>query len=345
LKVDYNIALRRNRFQAGLFWSNSFYCGTSEPKPAKGAMLVNFNAWLLGKFFPTGSYSRKRVGDLEALVSIIGNVVLFLVKLVFGISLGSVALVAEAFHSLSDVFTSVVVLLGFKWGDKPADQEHPFGHGRMEQIATFAIALVLFLAVYELGSDSIRRIMRPVVVEWNLWVVFFMVASSIFKEWMARFSIFLGKKIDSDVLIADAWHHRSDSIASLLVGLGLIAVCFGVYALDGILGLGVVVLIAWVGVELVGSSVSFLIGKAPSREFMEEIKKVVLSTPGVLDFHDTLVHDYQNQKVISLHIEVKEDLSVREAHQIALLVQDRLKEKLGDSKVSVHVDPRGERED
>ncbi|NSW77106.1 MAG: cation transporter, partial [Candidatus Atribacteria bacterium] len=215
----------------------------------------------------------------------------------------------------------------------------------VEQIATFVIALILFLVVYDLGRDSLGRILRPVAVESNLWAVVFMGFSALFKEWMARFSIFLGKKIDSQALIADAWHHRSDAIASLLVGAGLVLVRFGVYTLDGYLGLFVVALLAWVGVELVRDSVSFLIGQAPSKEFMEELRTVVLSVPGVLNFHDTLVHDYQNRKVISLHIEVKEDLTAREAHEIAPRVQDRLKAKLGDSQVSVHVDPRGERED
>lgn len=306
---------------------------------------MNFHAWLLRRFFPHHKYSPRKIGYLVATVSIVGNVFLFLVKFSLGMSLNSVALVAEAFHSLSDVLTSVVVLLGFRWRDKPADREHPFGHGRVEQIATLIIALVLFLTVYDLGTDSIRRIFQPVQVESNTWVVVFMVASGALKEWMARFSIFLGKMIDSKALVADAWHHRSDAVASILVGVGLLVIRFGVHSLDGFLGLGVVVLIAWVGVELVKDAVNALIGKAPSQEFMEKIAQVVRSTPGVLDFHDTLVHDYQNHTVISLHIEVQENLTAREAHDIALKVQDRLKEELGNSQISVHVDPRGERED
>ncbi|MGQ9473588.1 MAG: cation diffusion facilitator family transporter [Candidatus Caldatribacteriaceae bacterium] len=308
-------------------------------------MLVYFNAWFLEKFFPGGRYSRKGIAYLEVLVSIVGNVLLFLVKFLLGLSLHSVALMAEAFHSLSDVLTSLVVFLGFRWGDKPADREHPFGHGRIEQITTLVIALILFLVVYDLGSNSVQRILRPIPVESNSWVVIFMVASGLFKEWMARFSVFLGKKIDSQALIADAWHHRSDAIASMLVGFGLFMVRFGVYSLDGILGLLVVVFIAWVGIELLQESISFLIGKAPNKEFMEKLRTVILSVPGVLSFHDVLVHDYQSQKVISLHIKVQEDLTAREAHQIALEVQDRVREKLGNSKISVHIDPRGERED
>ncbi|MGC9064482.1 MAG: cation diffusion facilitator family transporter, partial [bacterium] len=181
--------------------------------------------------------------------------------------------------------------------------------------------------------------------EFNIWIVLFMVISALFKEWMARFSIFLGKKVNSITLIADAWHHRSDAIASLLVGLGLLFVRFNFYSLDGILGLGVVILLGWVGIDLIRSSSSFLIGEAPSKELIDEIGRIVLSVPGVLSFHDILVHDYQSNKVVSLHIVVRENLSAKEAHRIALEVQDRLKSKLESSEISVHIDPRGERED
>jgi len=310
-----------------------------------GNSVMDFNAWLLSKLFPRGEVSRKTTGYLEAWVSIVGNILLFVFKFVFGIALNSISLIADAFHSLSDVLTSIVVLLGFKLGDRPADKEHPFGHGRIEQIATLIIAFMLLIVAYDLGKTSIERILHPQRVDSNLWVVLFMVASAIFKEWMARFSVFLGKKINSSALIADAWHHRSDAVASFLVGIGLLLINFGFYYLDGILGLGVVVLLGWVGIDLIRSSSSFLIGEAPSKELIDEINKVVLSVPGVLSFHDILVHDYQNNKIISLHIEVKENLTAKEAHKIALEVQDRLKERLESSEISVHVDPRGERED
>jgi cation diffusion facilitator family transporter len=306
---------------------------------------MDLNAWLLSKLFPNREASRKAIGYLEAWASIVGNILLFVFKLIFGMALNSISLIADAFHSLSDVLTSIVVLLGFKLGDRPADKEHPFGHGRIEQIATLIIAFMLLIVAYDLGKTSIERILHPQKVDSNFLVVLFMIASAIFKEWMARFSVFLGKKINSMTLMADAWHHRSDAIASFLVGIGLLFIKSGFYYLDGILGLGVVALLGWVGIDLIRSSSSFLIGEAPSKELIDEIDKIVLSVPGVLSFHDILVHDYQNNKIISLHIEVKENLTAKEAHRIALEVQDRLKKSIEGSEISVHVDPRGERED
>ncbi|MBC7319249.1 cation transporter [bacterium] len=306
---------------------------------------MSFNAWLIERFFSRKGRSREDFGYLEAWVSIIGNILLFLVKFLFGLALNSIALIAEGFHSLSDVLTSIVVLFGFKFGSKPADEKHPFGHGRIEQISTLIIAFMLLWVAYELGKASIERIISPPKVDFNAVVVVFMFISALIKEWMARFSIFLGKRINSSTLIADAWHHRSDAIASLLVGIGFIFIKFNIFRIDGILGLFIVILLGAVGIELIKSSVDFLLGKAPDERLLEYIRNVTLSVPGVLDLHDILVHDYQSSKAISLHIEIEDTLSAKEAHRIALEVQDRLKKKLKESNISVHIDPKGERED
>jgi cation diffusion facilitator family transporter len=306
---------------------------------------MNINAWLFNKFLSNRKITRKFVGYLEAWISILGNLILFIIKFLFGTSLNSISLIAEAFHSLSDVLTSIVVLLGFKMGDKPPDKEHPYGHGRLEQIATIIISIMLLIVSYDLIKDSLKRILSPQKVSFNYLVLIFMILSALFKEWMARFSIYLGKKINSSTLIADAWHHRSDAIASILVGIGLIFVNLNLYFLDGILGIGVSLLLAWIGVELLKSSSSFLIGEAPNEELLKNIEQIVLSTPGVLNMHDLMIHDYQNNKIISLHVEIDENLSAKDAHKIALEVQDKLKKKIENSNISVHIDPKGERED
>jgi cation diffusion facilitator family transporter len=167
-----------------------------------------------------------------------------------------------------------------------------------------------------------------------------MVASAGFKEWMASFSIFLGKRINASSLIADAWHHRSDAIASLLVGLGLIFMRFNLYLIDGILALGVAVLIGWVAIELTISSSNTLIGEAPDPELVHKIRETSLSVPGVIDVHDVYVHDYNTNKVISLHVEVNDNLTVDEAHDIATAVENRVKETAQAYNVTAHIDPK-----
>jgi cation diffusion facilitator family transporter len=300
---------------------------------------MSFNAWLLEKFSPGKKPSRKSIGYLEAWVSIIGNVLLFLFKLLIGLAINSLSLIADAFHSLSDVLTSIVVLIGFKFGEKPADKEHPFGHGRVEIIATLIIAFLLVIVTYDLGKSAILRIITPKKVEFSFLAVIFMMASAGFKEWMASFSIFLGKKINASSLIADAWHHRSDAIASLLVGLGLIFMRFNLYLIDGILALGVAILIGWIAVRLIITSSSNLIGEAPDSGLISKISEISLSVPGVINIHDIYVHDYNTNKVISLHIEVNNNLSADEAHEIATTVEEKIKEKTHAYNVTAHIDP------
>lgn len=301
---------------------------------------MSFNAWLLMRFSPEKNLSRKRIGYLEAWVSIIGNVLLFLLKLLIGIAINSLSLIADAFHSLSDVLTSIVVLVGFKFGEKPADKEHPFGHGRIEIIATLIIAFLLIVVTYDIGKSAILRIISPQKVKFSSIAIIFMIASAGFKEWMASFSIFLGKKINASSLIADAWHHRSDAIASLLVGLGLIFMRFNLYLIDGILALGVAILIGWIAVRLIIISSSTLIGEAPDSELISKISQISLSVPGVINIHDIYVHDYNTNKIISLHVEVNDNLLADVAHEIATTVEEKIKEKTHAYNVTAHIDPK-----
>ena len=301
---------------------------------------MSFNAWLLMRFSPEKNLSRKRIGYLEAWVSIIGNVLLFLLKLLIGVAINSLSLIADAFHSLSDVLTSIVVLVGFKFGEKPADKEHPFGHGRIEIIATLIIAFLLIVVTYDLGKSAILRIISPQKVKFSSIAIIFMIASAGFKEWMASFSIFLGKKINASSLIADAWHHRSDAIASLLVGLGLIFMRFNLYLIDGILALGVAILIGWIAVRLIIISSSTLIGEAPDSELISKISQISLSVPGVINIHNIYVHDYNTNKIISLHVEVNDNLLADVAHEIATTVEEKIKEKTHAYNVTAHIDPK-----
>jgi len=301
---------------------------------------MSFNAWLLMRFSPEKNLLRKRIGYLEAWVSIIGNVLLFLLKLLIGIAINSLSLIADAFHSLSDVLTSIVVLVGFKFGEKPADKEHPFGHGRIEIIATLIIAFLLIVVTYDIGKSAILRIISPQKVKFSSIAIIFMIASAGFKEWMASFSIFLGKKINASSLIADAWHHRSDAIASLLVGLGLIFMRFNLYLIDGILAVCVAILIGWIAVRLIITSSNTLIGEAPDSKLINKISQISLSVPGVINMHDIYVHDYNTNKIISLHVEVNDNLLADAAHEIATTVEEKIKEKTHAYNVTAHIDPK-----
>ncbi len=287
--------------------------------------------------------SRTATGLLEAWVSIAGNVVLFAVKFAVGMAVASISIIADAFHTLSDVLSSVVVLFGFKLGSKGPDSKHPYGHGRVESIATLIIAILLILTGFEFAKSSIERFINPIQVGGGWWVAAVMGVSALLKEWMARFALTLGQDIDSSTLKADAWHHRSDAIASFLVAVGNLAAVKGIYWIDPVLGLGVSVLIVYTGWNLARSSGDILIGTQPPPEVVNNICRNARKVGGVLEVHGIKVHDYGCHREVSLHVEVDKELDLLTAHNVAHNVERQL-EGTFKAKVIVHIDPLGKDE-
>lgn len=279
---------------------------------------------------------RKKVAYLEAWVSIIGNIILAAIKMVLGIMLNSISMLADAVHTASDVLTSLVVILGFKMSSIPADERHPYGHGRIEFIATLLIALMLLGVGVKFGYDSYQRYLINTPVSGSYLVVIFMIGAGLFKELMSRFSIELGHRIDSAALVADAWHHRTDAIASILVALAILASQFGYYRVDAILGFAVSVLIVWTGIEIFLDSCSKIIGESDDSQ-LETINELAHTVPGVISTHGIAVHDYGTHKMVSLHVEVEGSLPLTEAHDIADKVEDVINEDLY-AVTTVHLD-------
>ena len=273
---------------------------------------------------------------LEAWVSIVGNILLAILKAILGFLTNSISLIADAIHTLSDVITSIVVLVGFKFATMPADEKHPYGHGRIEFIITLLISLLLAAVGIKLGYDSILRFQDNTPVQGTVFAIIVMLFSCLIKEWMARFSNYLGKMINSPALAADGWHHRTDAIASFLVALAMVASYFQFYRLDSVFGLLVSLLIIYTGYEIFMDSASKLIGEV-SEDEMSLIKQQALTIIGVHSVHDIHVHDYGMMKDISLHIEVDRALSMVRAHEIAEEVEKLLQEKF-PATVVVHAD-------
>ena len=285
---------------------------------------------------------RAKYGYLEASVSIFGNCFLFLLKLVLGLFINSISLIADAVHTLSDVGTSLVVVLGFSISKKPSDEEHPFGYGRVEHIATLIIAISLILVGLGFIIQSIDRIVNYVtIVNHDLAVItgILMIGTSAIKELMARFSVSIGKKIKSGILIADAWHHRSDAFTNIVVGIGIIGSTFGYPMLDPVFGVIVSMIIIYVGVELVRTASNFLIGQAPDQELVDKIDEMAKSVNGVCGVHMISVHDYGTSKAVSLHAEVENHLTLDEAHQIADNIENKINEEMNYTTI-VHLDPK-----
>lgn len=286
----------------------------------------------------TDSATRRKYAYLEAYVSIVGNLLLAAVKVALGLFLNSISLLADAAHTAADVLTSIVVLLGFKLSSLPADEKHPYGHGRIELIATLAISIMLFIVGFEFAKSSYDRLLANTEVKGSYLVALIMLLGAIFKEWMARFSIDLGNRTSSSTLIADAWHHRTDGIASILVAIAITASGFGYYKVDAIFGLMVSALIIYTGYNISKDSISQIIGEIPAEDELNDIINIALTVSGVHSIHKVNVHNYGSHKEISLHVQVNDNLSLVMAHDISEEVERTIEANM-ECNAIVHIEP------
>ncbi len=278
-------------------------------------------------------------GKLEGWISIAGNLVLFAIKFYVGIVSGSTALLADAVHTLGDSITSAVVIAGFIMAGKPCDKEHPFGHERMESIAALVISNLLFVTGFELIIHSVRKIMHPSINRVGFTIMAIIAATIFVKEIMSRFSYQLGDMIDSDALRADAMHHRTDVAATAMVLAALIGARFNLFFLDGIMGVVVSLIIFYSAYYIFKNAVDTLLGKAPSEELLEKIRKQVLKIPKITGVHDIIIHQYGSRSVISLHAEIQENLNGEELHGISEDVEHRIQNTIPGAITTVHMEP------
>jgi len=281
---------------------------------------------------------RSRIGKFQGWISIIVNGLMFFLKLLIGLIIGSISVIADAFHTLTDVISSGVVIWGFNESEKPADKNHPYGHGRAEYVATLVIAILLIVAGIEFIESSIERIVNPTIIEPEWWMIISIFITIFIKMIVAQYAEYLSSKIASGTLHADAWHHRADAISSFLVATAMILGKYGYFQVDGWTGLIVALFIMWSGFGIAKEAVDDLIGKPPTIEEINDIRKISLNVEGVIGVHDIAVHSYGKDKFASIHVEIDEQEDQMDAHLISENVEKTLNKKLGVSP-TVHVDP------
>ena len=303
---------------------------------------------LLLKLFIKGDLSDKntrgKCGTLAGIVGVLCNLLLFGIKFLAGTLSGSVSMIADAFNNLSDMGSSVVTMLGFKLASKPADPEHPFGHGRMEYMSAALVSVLIMLVGFELLTESAVKLSDPTVPEAGLLPIVILSASILIKLWMSLFNRTLGKKINSGALTATAQDSLNDCISTGAV-LAVAVICkvlpdvgFVKY-LDPVVGIFVALFILYSGFKSLKETMDPLIGLAPDPEIVANIRDIVMSDPDFLGIHDMIVHNYgPNRSFVSLHIEVPYDGDVLMLHEKIDACEREIKEKTGIEAV-IHMDP------
>ncbi len=288
---------------------------------------------------PSDPQARPRYGYLQAGVAIAVNASLFSSKIFLAALLTSVAVLTDAFNQLGDVGISAMVFIAFRFAAKKADTEHPFGHGRLEQIAALLVAAFLLTVAVFLLIESAAELQSP-SVQGSLTLALILAVLAGVKEGLARFSFAIAKRIDSDAIRGDAWNHRFDAMITggIALAIYLASLHAGLRILDPVFGILVSLIILYHGAQLVRSAGDRLLGRAPSEAMIDQITSLASELGGVKRVHSIAVHDYGLHKAISLSIEVSAALNVEQAHEIATEVEAKIKSALKADAI-VHVEP------
>jgi cation diffusion facilitator family transporter len=276
------------------------------------------------------------IGYLEGTVSVVINTILFGLKYWVGIQTFSIAIIADAWHTLSDTLTSLVVIVGFKMSSKPADKKHPFGHGRAEVISSIIIATLLAVVGFSFLLASIQKYRNQESASFNKLAIIMFIISVIAKEGLAQYSFRLGKNINSQSLMADGWHHRSDAIASMMILVGMFV---DFWWIDSIMGILVSLIIFYTTYKILKESISILIGEEPSETFKADIIKIITrSIPHDVSLHHLHSHIYGDSKELTFHIKLSADMKLEEAHKIAEKLEKEIKNEM-DIDTTIHMEP------
>jgi len=263
---------------------------------------------------------------------------LFALKYWAGIVSGSIALMADAWHTLSDSISSVVVIGGAKLASKKPDKDHPFGHGRWELVSSIIIAIILVLIAFGFITDAISHLKTRESANFGTLAIVVTVVSIVVKELLAQYAFFLGRKSGSSTLKADGWHHRTDALSSLVI---LIGILFKDYFwwIDGVLGMLVSLMLMYAAYKILMAAINKILGEEPGEELIKEILGHMRS---LYDYelypHHFHLHNYISSKELTFHIKIENHLSVEEGHAIATAIEELIDEKLS-IKSTIHLEP------
>jgi cation diffusion facilitator family transporter len=279
-------------------------------------------------------------GYVEGAVSIVVNTALFVLKIWVSIITGSIALAADAWHTLSDSISSIVVVVAAKLGAKKADKEHPFGHGRWEQIASIFIAFFLGIIAFGFLETSIIQLGDRERVEYGMIAIIVTVISIVVKELLAQYAFYMARKTGNSSVKADGWHHRSDALSSVVVLAGILfAKQF--WWIDSALGIIIALMLFHATFVILKEAITKILGEEPEQDLIGEITKEIKSiyNDDDLNFHHFHIHNYISHKEITFHIRLNKDLTIGEGHKIASKIEEAIMKKYDNMTATIHVEP------
>ena len=284
------------------------------------------------------SLKKNRYGYLEGVLSIIGNLLLFGLKYWAGLVTGSLALAADAWHTLSDSASSVIVIGSVKISTRKADDRHPFGHGRYQQIASIFIAFLLGIVAYEFFTGSIEKFRAHEATQFGTLAIVVTAISIVVKEGLAQYAYWTYRRTGFETLRADGWHHRSDALSSVVV---LIGILLGnhFWWIDSVLGFLISLMLFYAVFEIIRNSANKLLGEQPEELLIQEVKELIdrISEREICPHHFHL-HTYGDHKELTFHIMMKGSLEIETAHEIATLIEAALRKEM-NIEATIHVEP------
>ncbi|MEA1899024.1 MAG: cation diffusion facilitator family transporter [Bacteroidota bacterium] len=278
-------------------------------------------------------------GVREGWISGLANVILFGIKLWAGIVSGSIALIADAWHTLSDTISSILIIIGLKWASKPPDKEHPFGHGRIEILVSIVIGILLILVGVHFISGSLEKLKNTESANFGIIAIVVTVVSLLTKEALAQYALRVGRITGIESIKADGWHHRSDAFSSGIILIG-IAVQKYVWWIDGLLGIFVALIIFYSAYVIIIKAITTLLGQDPRPEQVVEIKEIAGKIhSGNLRLHHFHIHNYGFHNEMTFHIVLPPEMRLREANRITQTLFKEIKEKM-NILATIHIDTK-----
>ncbi|MDD4209176.1 MAG: cation diffusion facilitator family transporter [Bacteroidales bacterium] len=281
---------------------------------------------------------KRKAGYKEGIVSILLNTLLFIAKLWAGIITGSIALTADAWHTLSDSISSLVVIIGVKLSSQKPDKKHPFGHGRWEQIAALFIAMLLSVIAYDFLKESIIQFNNHKSAQFGIIAIVVTIVSILAKEALAQYAFYLARKTDNVSIKADGWHHRTDALSSIMV---LIGILFAnkLWWIDSLLGAVISFMLFYATYKIAKEAITKLLGEKPSQELINKITTAVNKLGfNNLQLHHFHIHNYVSRQELTFHIKLDKDLSIETGHKIATDIESLIEEQFGII-ATIHIEP------